>query len=86
MQLRTNSSTPGIAGLPRPKKPKRPTQENIAMSITFLMPNFFIQNGMRRMQRVSDACEIAMRALEFFTAKESTYAGLDAKLPRKVFA
>ena len=58
----------------------------MAMSITFLMPNFFMQKGMSRMQRVSEAWEIAMRALEFFTAKESAKAGLAAKLPRKVLA
>ena len=86
MQLSTKSSTPGMAGLPIPKKAKRPTQANMAMSITFLMPNFFMANGMRRMQSVSEAWEMAMSALEFLTANESAKAGLAAKEPRKVLA
>ena len=56
------------------------------MSITFLMPNFFMKKGIRRMQRVSEAWEMAMRALEFFTAKVSARVGSDAKEPRKVLA
>ena len=38
MHERMNMITPGIAGLPMPKKPKRNTQANIDMSITTLMP------------------------------------------------
>ena len=86
MQLSTNRRTPGMAGLPIPKKAKRSTQANMEMSITFLMPNFFMKNGMRRMHRVSEAWEMAIRALEFFTAKVSARAGSAAKEPRKVFA
>ena len=86
MQLRTNRRTPGIDGLPSPKKAKRPTQANMAMSITFLMPKRFMANGMRRMQSVSEAWEMAIRALEFLTAKVFARAGSAAKEPRKVFA
>ena len=37
-QERMNNMTPGNAGLPKPKKPKRSTQANMAMSITCLIP------------------------------------------------
>ena len=86
MQLSTKSSTPGISGLPSPKKPKRNTQANIAMSITFFMPNLFIQNGMSSMQRVSEIWLMEIRALEFFTAKVFAKAGFSPKELRKVFA
>ena len=86
MQLSMNSRTPGMAGLPRPKKPKRNTQANIAISITFLMPNFFIQNGISRMHKVSEAWLMAIRALEFLTAKVSARDGSAANDPRKVLA
>ena len=62
MQLSTKSHTPP-PGLPRPKKAKRNTHENIAMSITRLMPNLFMKKGIRRMQRVSDIWLSEIRAL-----------------------
>ena len=86
MQLRMNSSTPGMDGWPRPKKPKRNTQASIAISMTFLMPKRFMKNGMSRMQSVSEACEMAIRALECLTAKVPASAGSEAKEPRKVLA
>ena len=86
MQLRMKRMTPGMAGLPAPKKPKRKTQANMAMSITFLMPNFFMQTGISRMQRVSESWLMAIRALEFLTAKVSARAGSAPKEPRKVLA
>ena len=86
MQLRMKRRTPGKAGFPRPKNPKRKTQANIAISITFLIPNFFMQNGMRRMQRVSEIWLMEIRALEFLTAKVSARAGSAAKEPRNALA
>ena len=86
MQLRIKSSTPGIAGSPAPKSPKRNTQANIEMSMTFLMPNLFMKKGMSRMHSVSEACEMDIRALEFLTAKVSASSGLAAKERRKVLA
>ena len=86
MQLSTKSSTPGQAGFPAPNRPKRNTQANIAISITFLMPNFFIAKGISRIQSVSEAWLIAISALEFFTANVFARAGFSAKEPRKVFA
>ena len=60
-----------MSGDPAPKKPKRKTQANIAINMTFLIPNFFMKKGIRRIHRVSEACEIEIRALEFLTANES---------------
>ena len=58
----------------------------MAMSITFLMPNLRMAKGMSRIQRVSEACEMAISALEFFTAKVFARDGSAAKEPRKVLA
>ena len=59
-----NSEDIYVAGLPKPKSPKRNTHASIAMIITRLMPNRLITNGMSRMQSVSDTCdsEISMLA------------------------
>ena len=75
-----------MEGFPRPKKPKRNTHANMAISITFLMPNFFMHIGISRMHRVSDAWLMAISALEFLTANVFARAGSAAKEPRKVFA
>ena len=45
------------------------------MSITFLIPNFFRQKGMSRMQSVSDTCEIDDRNTLLRTAKAFAYSG-----------
>ena len=49
-----NHMTPGNSGLPIPKNPNLKTHANIAINITFLMPNFFIKKGMSRIHNVSD--------------------------------
>ena len=85
MQERTNIHTPG-PGLPAPKRPKRNTQANIAMSITFLMPKNFIAKGMRRMQRVSEICEMEMRALAFCAPQVSANSGISLKWVMKGLA
>ena len=72
------SHTPG-PGFPRPKKPKRNTQANIAMSITFLMPNFFMKNGISRMQRVSEICPREMMTLALLTPQAVAKRGLSLK-------
>ena len=86
MQLRMNRSTPGMSGEPSPKNPNRNTHANMAISITFLIPNLFIKNGIRSMHSVSESWEIDISALEFLTAKVSAYSGFSPKEPRKVLA
>ena len=85
MQLRMKSHTP-LPGLPRPKKPKRITQANIAMSITFLIPNFFMNIGMSRMQRVSEIWLIEIRALALLAPQVSAKRGLSLNEVMKVLA
>ena len=73
-------------GLPAPKRPKRRTHANIAMSITLLMPKIFIATGMRRMPRVSDICEIEMRALALRAPHVSANSGTSLKCEMNGFA
>ena len=61
-----------------PKKPNLNTQANIAMSITFLMPNFFMKNGIRRMHSVSDIWLREIRALALRAPHASAYSGFPA--------
>ena len=76
----------GKSGVPRPKKPNLNTHANIDISITTLMPNLFMKKGISRMQRVSDACEMDISALEFLTAKVPARLGSSANEPRNRFA
>ena len=85
MQLSMNIQTPP-PGLPAPKKPNLNTQANIAMSITFLMPNLFMQIGMRSMQSVSEICEMEMRALALFAPQLSAYPAMSLNEEMKVLA
>ena len=75
-----------MSGEPRPKNPNLNTHANMAINITFFIPNFFMKKGIRRMQRVSEAWDMESKALEFFTAKVPAREGSAAKEPRKVFA
>ena len=85
MQLRMNIQTPP-PGLPAPKKPKRKTHANMAMSMTFLMPNFFMKKGIRRMQRVSETWLSDMRALALLAPHALANAGLSLNEVMKVLA
>jgi len=64
----TNIHTPS-PGLPVPNKPKRSTQANILMSITFLIPKRFKKKGISRMQSVSDICDKDIKILACSTPK-----------------
>ena len=86
MQERMKSVTPGKAGSPMPKKPKRSTQATMAMSITFLMPNLFIANGMRRMQSVSETCPMEISTLALAAPQEPANRGLSLNEVMKVLA
>ena len=48
-----NRITPGISGLPKPKKPKRNTQANIDLSITILIPKRFRKKGIIKIHNAS---------------------------------
>ena len=85
MQLSTNSHTP-LPGLPRPKKPKRNTHANMAISITFLMPNLPRNSGMSSMQSVSESWLSEIRALALRAPQVSAYAGISWKEVMKVLA
>src|SRR5574344_669447 len=82
---RMNSQTPP-PGLPMPKKPKRSTHANIAMSITFLMPNFFKKKGINKIHKVSEICDREISILECCTPKVSAYSFTEAKLLMNGFA
>ena len=79
MQERMKSVTPGKAGSPMPKKPKRSTQATMAMSITFLMPKRRRKKGMSRMHRASAICESETRSVALLAAKLSAYSGCAMK-------
>src|SRR5690606_41992168 len=49
---KTNIQTP-VPGFPTPNNPKRKNQANIAINITFLIPNRFKKNGINK-DRKSD--------------------------------
>ena len=80
MHDNTNSNTPGIAGLPMPKKPKRNTHANIDISITILMPKRFKKNGIIRMLSASLICEIDVSSVALLAAKVSAKVGSPLKL------
>src|SRR6266496_5520812 len=77
------SPVPAIDGSPYANKPKRNTQANIAISITFLIPNLFKKKGMVRINRVSDICEIDKMIVEYFTTNEFVNFGILLKSLRK---
>ena len=64
----TKSNTPGIAGLPMPKKPKRNTHANIDISITILMPKRFKKKGIIRMHKASLICEMEVSSVALLAA------------------
>ena len=82
MHERMKKMTPGIAGLPTPKKPKRNTHANIDMSMTPLMPNFLRQKGIIRIQSASLICEMEVSNVALFAAKELAIAA--STLPLKL--
>ena len=43
--------------------------------MTCLIPNRFKKNGMAKMNKVSEICEIDMMIVEYFTTNESAYSG-----------
>ena len=71
MQLSTNSSTPGISGVPSPNSPNLSTHAVMDMSRTFFMPSLFMHSGTSRKQRVSNICDSESSALLFLTANVS---------------
>ena len=79
MHDRISSHTPDGAVLPRPKKPKRITQANIAMSITPLMPNLRRHTGMSRMHRASLHCDSEIRNVGLSAKKSWAYCSTWAK-------
>ena len=85
MQLSTNIQTPP-PGLPAPKKPKRNTQANIAISITFLMPNFFMAKGISRMQSVSEIWLREISALALLAPQAFAKRGFSLNEVIKVLA
>jgi hypothetical protein len=46
-----------LSVLPTPKRPKRNTHANIAISITFLMPKRMRKNDVSRIHKASDICD-----------------------------
>ena len=66
--------TPDALVLPRPKKPKRATQANMAISITPLMPKRRRHRGMSRMHRASLHCDIEMRKVGLDAKKSLAYS------------
>ena len=75
-----------LPGFPTPKKPKRNTHANIAMSITFLIPKRFKKNGIARIHNASQICEIEINMLECCTAKVEEYSCIASKLPKNGLA
>jgi hypothetical protein len=51
--------------VPTPKKPKRNTHANIAISITFLMPKRRRKKAVIRMHNASEICEIETNIVGF---------------------
>ena len=80
MHERINSVTPGNAGSPKPKNPKRPTQANIAISITTFMPNRFRKNGMSNMHNASAIYDSDTNMVALLAANESAYSAIPLKL------
>lgn len=74
-----NIHTP-LPGSPIPNSPKRNTHANIDISITFLMPKRFMQNGISSMQSVSLICESDIRIFACCTPNVSANSLCDAKL------
>ena len=62
-------------GFPKDSNPKRKTHAIILINITFLIPNLDKKNGIARMNKVSETCEIDMIMVEYFTENESAYFG-----------
>ena len=78
-----NNTRPKPVGLPAPRKAKRKAHAPKAMSITFLIPNFFKKKGIKRMHKVSDICEMDDKNTLFFTAKALAYSGDWPKASKK---
>ena len=58
MQERKSRTMPTMLSVePIPKKPKRSTQANMAISMTILMPKRLRQNGISRIHSASETCE-----------------------------
>ena len=67
-------------GLPHPNKAKRTTHANMAISITFLIPHCFKQNGISKIQNVSESWDMDINTLACRTPNVSAYSGTEAKL------
>ena len=82
MQERMNQITPGIVGLPIPKKAKRATHANIAISITLFMPYRLRKKGISKMQNASLTWDIDVSNVALLAAKDE--AMVASELPWKL--
>ena len=69
---RINIQTP-LPGSPTANSPNLRNHENIAISITFFIPNLFKQKGISKIQSVSETCERDIKALALLAPQESAY-------------
>ena len=83
IQDKIKSITPGIAGLPTPKNPKRKTHANSDINITILIPKRFKKNGIINIQSASLICDIEVKSVALLAAKVSENSGTPLKLVRK---
>ena len=59
-----------------PKSAKRSTHANIAINITYFIPNRFRKKGISNMQSVSEICDSEIRALAWLAPNEEAKSGI----------
>src|SRR5690606_950788 len=74
-----NIHTP-LPGFPVANNPNRNTQANIAINITFLIPNRFKKNGISNIHNISEICDNEIKALAFLAPQLLANSGISLKL------